>query len=160
MAAKIETGEVEQSDILRIADLLGGPATFKRPLANALDAHEMIVHGFPGTVLTKLVANVLLFQRPDAFEKAIGISHRTFQRRKADVTPKTLSSEQSGRAWKFAEILSKATTVLGSQNEAEQWLERPAIGLNRRRPIDLLSTTAGAELVEQYLERIEFGVYA
>ena len=160
MATKFETEAAEQSDILRIADLLGGTATFKGSLSSALDAHEMIMRGFPATALTRLVANVSLFQRPDAFEKAIGISQRTFQRRKAEAMPKTLSSEQSGRAWKFAEILSKATTVFGSQEEAEQWLERPAIGLNQHRPIDLLATTAGTELVEQYLERIEFGVYA
>ena len=28
------------------------------------------------------------------------------------------------------------------------------------RPIDLLATTAGVEIVEQYLERLEYGVYA
>ncbi|TIX82762.1 MAG: DUF2384 domain-containing protein, partial [Mesorhizobium sp.] len=61
---------------------------------------------------------------------------------------------------KFAEILSKATDVFGSQAEAEQWLERPAIGLDQRRPIDLLATPAGVELVEDYLERLEYGVYA
>jgi putative toxin-antitoxin system antitoxin component (TIGR02293 family) len=49
--------------------------------------------------------------------------------------------------------------VLGSQQEAEQWLERPAIGLDRRRPIDLLATPAGVELVETFLERLEYGVY-
>ncbi|CDZ67170.1 Hypothetical protein NGAL_HAMBI2605_54490 [Neorhizobium galegae bv. orientalis] len=77
-----------------------------------------------------------------------------------DAPSKPLSQEQSGRAWKFAEILSKATDVLGTQAEAEQWLERPAIGLDQRRPIDLLGTPAGVELVEDYLERLEYGVYA
>ena len=33
--------------------------------------------------------------------------------------------------------------MLGSQEEAERWLKRPAIGLNRQRPIDLLTTPAG-----------------
>jgi uncharacterized protein (DUF2384 family) len=32
--------------------------------------------------------------------------------------------------------------------------------LNQRRPIDLLATTAGVELVEEFLERLEYGVYA
>ena len=56
-------------------------------------------------------------------------------------------------------ILARATALLGSRSEAERWLERPAIGLDRRRPIDLLSTTAGVELVENHLERLEYGVY-
>jgi uncharacterized protein (DUF2384 family) len=38
-------------------------------------------------------------------------------------------------------------------------LSARAIGLNQRRPIDLLATTAGVEIVESYLERIEHGVY-
>lgn len=49
--------------------------------------------------------------------------------------------------------------VLGLQKEAEQWLERPAISLNNRRPIDLLTTPAGVELVEDILQRLEYGVY-
>lgn len=59
----------------------------------------------------------------------------------------------------FAEILAKATCVLGSQDEAEQWLERPAIGLNQERPVDLLTTPAGVKLVEDYLGRLEYDVY-
>ena len=74
--------------------------------------------------------------------------------------PKRLSQEQSGRLWKFAEILEKAISVFGSQAEAEQFLDRPAIGLNQNRPIDLLATPAGVELVETHLERMKYGVYA
>jgi putative toxin-antitoxin system antitoxin component (TIGR02293 family) len=35
----------------------------------------------------------------------------------------------------------------------------PAIALDRRRPVDLLSSPAGTELVEQLLGRMEYGVY-
>jgi putative toxin-antitoxin system antitoxin component (TIGR02293 family) len=99
-----------------------------------------------------------LLSKPGSLEKAIGVSVRTLQRRKAN-PGKLLSPEQSGRTWKFAEIVSRATAVFGSSTAAEQWLERPAIGLDRRRPIDLLATPAGIEIVESYLERIHYGVY-
>jgi len=66
--------------------------------------------------------------------------------------------EEFGLA-KFPEILAKATRVLGSQEEAEQWLKRPAIGLDQQRPIDLLTTPAGVKLVEDYLGRLEYDVY-
>ena len=91
-------------------------------------------------------------------KKAIGMSLRSLLRHKA-ASEKPLSSEQSGRTCKFAETLAKAAAVLGSQEEAERWLERPAIGLDQRRPIDLLSTPAGVEMVENLLERLEYGVY-
>jgi putative toxin-antitoxin system antitoxin component (TIGR02293 family) len=70
-----------------------------------------------------------------------------------------LSQEQSGRIWKFAEILAKVTAVLSTRRKAEQWVARPAIGLNQHRPIDLLATTADVEIVETYLERTEYDVY-
>jgi putative toxin-antitoxin system antitoxin component (TIGR02293 family) len=61
---------------------------------------------------------------------------------------------------KLAEILAKATLIFGSLEQAEQWLERPATGLDQRKPIDLLETPAGVKLVEDFLTRLEHGVYA
>ena len=49
--------------------------------------------------------------------------------------------------------------MFGSQEEAEEWLRRPAMGLDQRRPIDLLATPAGVELVEDFLGRLKYGVY-
>jgi putative toxin-antitoxin system antitoxin component (TIGR02293 family) len=76
------------------------------------------------------------------------------------VTPVTMEVGMARHARKFAEILAKATTVFGNQREAEEWLERPAIGLDQRRPIDLLASPAGARIVEDFLTQLEFGVYA
>jgi len=146
------------NDLQKVADLLGGPRILSRRITSALDAHELLLDGLPGAALTHFVRHLLIIQT-DSLEKAFGMSLRTFQRRK-DAPDKPLSQEQSGRTWKFAEILAKATDVFGSQEDAEQWLERPAIGLDQRRPIDLLATPAGIELVEQYLTRLAYGVYA
>jgi putative toxin-antitoxin system antitoxin component (TIGR02293 family) len=152
--------EFEQgSPVGRAAKLLGGLATFKRPLRTQLDAHEVILSGFPGKALVSLSENVPIIRRADAFEKALGVSLRTFQRKKKDASKAKLNQEQSGRAWKFAEILGNATEVFGSQEEAEQFMERPAIGLDQNRPIDLLGTPAGVEMIETYLQRIKYGVY-
>jgi putative toxin-antitoxin system antitoxin component (TIGR02293 family) len=58
-----------------------------------------------------------------------------------------------------AEVLAKATDVFGSKEEAEAWLSRPATGLNHQRPINLLATPAGVDLVETFLTRLAYGVY-
>ena len=42
---------------------------------------------------------------------------------------------------------------------SEKWLQGRAIGLEQRRPMDVLATPAGARLVEEFLGRIEYGVY-
>ena len=57
------------------------------------------------------------------------------------------------------EILARAADVFGSPEEAQQWLEQPALGLEQQRPIDLMQTPAGAKLVEDFLGRLEYGVY-
>ncbi|MCI0599164.1 MAG: DUF2384 domain-containing protein [Beijerinckiaceae bacterium] len=153
-----ETPATEAAELQRVAELLGGTRVLKRQVRNPLDAHDMLLKGLPGKALSHLVGNLVVLRGGASLEKAVGMSLRTFQRRK-DTPAKPLSQEQSGRTWKFAEILAKATAVLGSQKNAEQWLERPALGLNQRRPIDLLATPAGVEMVEDFLERLEFGVY-
>lgn len=137
--------------------LLGGRKVIGAVLENDLDVHEMLRRGLPRAALSRLVGNLHVIGVGEASE-AVGVSLRTLQRHKhAPVAP--LNLEQSGRTWKFAEVLAKATRVLGSQDEAEAWLRRPAIGLNQRRPVDLLTTPAGAKLVEDYLGRLEYDVY-
>jgi putative toxin-antitoxin system antitoxin component (TIGR02293 family) len=150
--------EAEAGSLQRVADLLGGPRVLRHPLREQFDAHELLLHGLPPTALHHLLDHLSVLRRTDSLEKAVGMSLRTVQRRKSG-SAKRLTPEQSGRIWKFAQILAKATGLLGSQPEAERWLESPAIGLNQHRPIDLLSTPAGIEMVEDYLGRLEYGVY-
>jgi putative toxin-antitoxin system antitoxin component (TIGR02293 family) len=49
--------------------------------------------------------------------------------------------------------------VFGSQAAAEEWFEQPAMAFDQRRPIDLLSTPAGVEVIEDHLTRLDYGVY-
>jgi len=143
----------------RLVDLFGGSEALKHRVATPLDAHEMILEGIPGRAFENLVDGLSVISPSEAFESAIGMSLRTFQRYKAN-TMRVLSPEQGSRAWNFASALARATVVFGSQAEAEGWMLRPAMGLNERRPIDLLATTAGTELVQTYLDRMDYGVYA
>src|SRR5271166_2281661 len=147
-------------DVCRTVALLGGRRTLHRSVRNRLEAHDLLQKGLPGYALKYLVSNVALLCAPHhgSLEKAVGISLRTYQRRK-DALGKPLSPEQSARTWKFAEILGRAIEVFGSQADAEAWLERPAMALDQRRPIDLLSTPAGVASLEDHLTRLEYGVY-
>jgi putative toxin-antitoxin system antitoxin component (TIGR02293 family) len=138
-------------------DLLGGDQVLGLTVQSELDAHELLHYGLPRAALNSLVDKLHVISVDEASE-ALGVSVRTLQRHKHGPVAR-LDVPQSGRAWRFAEILAKATRVLGSQEEAEQWLKRPAIGLDRQRPVDLLTTPAGAKLVETYLGRLEYGVY-
>jgi putative toxin-antitoxin system antitoxin component (TIGR02293 family) len=146
--------------VSRIAELLGGSNTLHRDVQTPLEAHDLLRAGLPGHALKHLVMTVGMLQAEahGSLEKAVGISLRTYQRRK-DAPDKPLSPEQSTRAWKFAEILGRTTSLLGSQPDAEAWLEKPAMALDGRKPIDLLSTAAGVKVLEDVIGRLEYGVY-
>lgn len=148
-----------KNEAMRAFYLLGGCKVMNRNVHSSLDAHDLIVEGLPSQALLHLVDGVRVLMMDDVLNKAIGMSLRTLQRHKAEASRKTLSTEQSSRAWRFAEIFAQATDVLGGQQAAETWLLDHTIGLDNRRPIDLLPTAVGAEAVEDYLTRMEYGVY-
>lgn len=127
-------------------------------VSNGMDAHKLIERGIPAAAVQTLVANVSSMSSKGFMEKALGMSLRTFQRAKHDKN-RLLSPEQSGRTWRFVEILARAAQVMGSQEEAEAWLDKPALGLDGARPIDLMTTPAGAKLVDEHLMRLDYGVY-
>jgi putative toxin-antitoxin system antitoxin component (TIGR02293 family) len=143
----------------RVVDLLGGRATFERPFSTALEAHESIQQGFPSRSLVVFVQRFPAIGREDTIDKVVGVSLRTLQRHKKPGARERLSREQSGKLYKAAEIVAKAVDVLGTPEAAERFLEEPAMALDGKRPIDLLSTPAGAELVEKHLGRLDYGVY-
>lgn len=142
----------------KAANLLGGLGTPQKSLG-PYDVHEALLKGLPGSALQTLLDHLRVLPKSGKrLESAMGVSLRTMQRKKGDAAQR-LSTEQAGRTWQFAEILARATEVLGSQEAAERWLERPAIGLDRKSPIDLLATPTGTKMVDDYLTRIEYGVY-
>ncbi|MCW5738342.1 MAG: DUF2384 domain-containing protein [Enhydrobacter sp.] len=148
----------EEHKFAAISEFLGGSRIFPkghRPTTD-LEAHEALVRGLPGASVGYLVDHLQHLEW-QALEGPIAMSLRTFQRVKRE--KKLLDPDRSSRVWKFAEVLAKATSVLGSQQKAEEWLARPAQGLNGHRPIDLLATQTGTALVEQFLERLDYGVY-
>jgi putative toxin-antitoxin system antitoxin component (TIGR02293 family) len=158
MRMERETPAGETADIRRTADLLGGSQVLHRELRHSLDVDDALSRGLPREALMHVIDRISVLSNRILVERALGISQRTSQRFKSKPN-KLLSKEQSSRLWTFAEILAKATQIFGSQEEAERWLQQPAIGLEQRRPIDLLGTPAGVRLVEDFLGRLEYGVY-
>lgn len=136
----------------RVAKRLGVPKIVEGTL---VDVHEALFAGLPRRALLKAI--------PEGIPMAellpvFGISLRTFMRLKAEPS-KLLDSEQSARVWRFANLLTKAEEVLGTQERAVEWMLEPAMALENRRPIELLTTPVGSQLVEDVIERMRYGVY-
>lgn len=143
----------------RAVGLLGGEAMLQAKVLNTADAHELLLKGLPVASVLHFVSKAAFLEDGDALKRSIGVSLAALRRRKGKISPPRLGAEQSNWCWRFAKIFAHAIGVFGSEGAAAAWMNRPAIGLEHRKPVDLLVTNPGTELVEQYLTRIEFGVY-
>lgn len=136
-----------------VAVLLSGKNSDDR-----MEIYRAVKNGFPLQSVLDMIENSEVYKQRGVLSKIVGASDRTLARRLK--TPnEALTAEQSTRALNYAEVLEKATDVLGSRELAEQWMVKPARGLDGEIPIDLISNSVGYELVTDFLTRIEYGVY-
>ena len=128
----------------------------KRLPSSELELAEVASKGLPSTALTSLSGS-LGWSRADLVRE-LGIAPRTAARRLT--SRKALSSPESERVLRLARVLARATEVLESQESAKRWLVEPSTALGGRRPLSLLATDIGTELVLNELGKIDYGFFA
>ena len=158
VATQVHVYSVDGHRVERVVSFLGGKEVIPREITSPMDTHHVISRGLPKRSVTHLLDSLVIVHDRTVLSGALGMSLRTQQRLKSE-PEETLSVEASGKAWQFAETLAHASEVFGTQEAAERWLETPATALEGAKPINLLSTPPGSEMVRTLLTRIEFGVY-
>lgn len=138
-------------------EFMGGRRLFKQLPQSRAEIHGALVKGLPYAVLVHIVDHLSALSA-DQIADALGISGRTLRRQK-EQPDKPMPADLASKTWLFAETLAQASAVFGGRDAAERWMARPAMGLDGARPIDLLRTLQGAELVTEFLGRLEHGVY-
>ena len=121
-------------------------------------AHDAIVQGLPSSALAAISKQFNRLDTADIYA-VVGISERTAQRLKA-AEPQAMDIAASDGIHRLLRAYELALDVLGSDQAAQEWLAAEALGLEGRRPIDLLRTTPGAALVMLLLQRMLHGIYA
>ena len=95
-------------------------------------------------------------QQKDTAE-LIGVSVRTYQRQKRTANITNAASEN---VLKLAELYETGLTTFDNDEESfHSWLTASVPALNNERPIDLLSSNLGIDLIKDELLRIEHGIY-
>ncbi|MFP6557069.1 antitoxin Xre/MbcA/ParS toxin-binding domain-containing protein [Paraburkholderia sp. B3] len=122
----------------------------------SLATHDVVMKGLPISVAYEMMRAFKTADRR-ALLCAIGMSERALQHGRR--TDRLLDSNASDRLLRLAIVTEQAIDVFGSQQAAERWLTTPATGLGMRKPIDLLQSSAGSQLVTTVLARIDRGVY-
>ena len=85
-------------------------------------------------------------------------NRRTLERRLKD--GERLNREESDRLARFLPILDLTEHIFGSTDAAMRWLRKPMRAFDGVAPLDLLSTSAGAQEVELRLQQSRHGMVA
>lgn len=86
------------------------------------------------------------------------IPKRTLARRTANKEPLTV--EETDKAMRLERVASLATRVFGNPDKANRWMRKPKHQLGGETPLAYLSSEAGARVVEEMLDRIDYGIFA
>ncbi len=129
----------------------------EKGLASSVDVHAELMKGLSGNRARVFLSSFGAVPKT-AVLAAIGISQRTLDRAIQQKVP--LGRDATDRATRLAEARAKAKVVFGDSTAAERWLLEPSSGLGGDKPIELLQTSTGTEMVKTYLQRVDRGVYA
>jgi len=138
----------------RMQALLGGAKVLRRRGPSLLQLHAAAEGGLNVLVFEALSKNLRASR--DELLGAMAVSARTLSRRQKEGV---LSPEESDRAMRLARVAAQAEEVLGGREEAVSWLHTANRSLGGRKPLELVRTDAGAELVVDVLGRLEHGVF-
>jgi len=115
-----------------------------------------IRHGIPYTNFEKLSASMPFKQ--DEWATILHTTTRTLDRYKEKNS--SFKSQQSERILEIKQLYGKGLEVFGDRVGFDQWLILENLPLGRIRPIDLLDTAVGIQMVMDELVRIEHGILA
>lgn len=133
----------------RVSDVLG----VEEP-DTEIDFVDLIRTGLPYRAVEQLREEMGLSLGELA--EALSISTRTLNRRKQS---ESLNSEESDRVFRIARVYAHALAVLESSERAANWFKKSNRALGGRIPLEMFDTDVGAEMVDDVLTRIEYGVY-
>lgn len=87
--------------------------------------------------------------------KIISLSERQLQRYRDE---QLLRTDISVQLLQILELYSIGYEVLGSKEKFKSWMTQPNLALGSLRPIELLDTSFGIQMIQEELGRIEHGV--
>ncbi|WP_193370906.1 antitoxin Xre/MbcA/ParS toxin-binding domain-containing protein [Pelagibius marinus] len=141
-----------EADLTRAIELLGGPQVIDSSiLEDPLALYEQVARGFPATALEHFINNCPVIAGDPALSQILGppvaVGCPSSNRQN-----ELLSSYSSDQLWRLAVVVARVERAYGGMEGAQNWLTKPNIWLGWRRPIDLMDSSAGAEMVTDHLK--------
>ena len=139
----------------RRARLLGLPEH-----STDVDVHSHIIKGIPVAHLATLLRNGEIDAHAcEQITPALGKKQRPTDRITApDASPDNrLSADESDRLFRVVHAIVVAEILFGSRDKAQRWLSKPKDRFSGNSPMQMLTSTAGAWLVEELLTQLAEG---
>ena len=131
-------------------------AQFNLKLSDTIELVKLSRKGIAYNLFEEIVKSSSLTIKE--WSRILHITERTIQRYKKE--KRKFESLQSERIIEIAKLQLKGTEVFGSKEYFEQWMNSKIVALGNIRPIDLLDSSFGIDLLTDELGRIEHGVLA
>ncbi len=112
--------------------------------------------GFKPDVYRNIIDKTKLSQ--NAFQRATRIPVSTIKRRLKN--DERFSVQESDAMYRLASLLKLATEMFDDEDRALEWINEEVYGLDGKRPLDMVSTTADFEVVKDLIGRIEHGIFS
>ena len=135
---------------------LGGRDTIKKKPTTSLDWVSIVRAGLP---IVSVERAVMALNMPrSVLTNALGLSERTIARRlKMGIL---LPPDESAKMIRLAKVFSRAVEVFEDPQAASAWLTTENASLGKIKPLSLLDTEIGGEIVLDTLGRLEHGIFA
>lgn len=131
-------------------------AQFNLKLSDTIELVKLSRKGIAYNLFEEIVKSSSLTIKE--WSRILHITERTIQRYKKE--KRKFESLQSERIIEIAKLQLKGTEVFGSKEYFEEWMNSKIVALGNIRPIDLLDSSFGIDLLTDELGRIEHGVLA
>lgn len=122
----------------------------------ATEAHDRILEGLP---LRAVLAAATAMRFTTATTAAVlGVQPRTLRRWKSN-NGKILDAVRGSRFYRVTRVFQAGVELFGSPEATVEWFCKEQRALDHRKPMGLMTTDAGAIVVEELLTRIRYNAY-
>ncbi|WP_341225484.1 antitoxin Xre/MbcA/ParS toxin-binding domain-containing protein [uncultured Arcticibacterium sp.] len=130
--------------------------TYSRFLSDKLLVAKAVKRGVPTVLFSEIKSNSPF--NDIQWSAFLDINIRTLQRYRKE-EGHVFKQIQSEKIFELAEVVDLGNKVFDSPEDFTIWLNTPSLALGKNKPIDLLDTSYGKDIVMAELNRIEYGVF-
>lgn len=154
--AKFSTSRVQVFEKGNVKKWLGGDRLVHTRIESEFDYITIGSSGITKGSVDEL-ANFVGVTRKDMAERILDISVKTLERK----TPtQKLDKRISSHAVEIAKVMQHAYEVFEDEQKVKLWVNTENKSLNGMRPVQLMDTLTGLNMIDEVLGRIEEGIYS